>query len=101
MSSNSNELLTGLVSTGFTIVSYIVYKLVKRYTVNSNCKNNELHITLTSLDDKVNETHTYIKTFFESMKEECEKQKVYNDIIKSHRDKQLDDFKQTMTSNLS
>jgi hypothetical protein len=97
---SSNELYTGLISTGFTILSFILYKVVKKYTLNSDCKNNQLHITLSSLDDKINQTHTYITTFFESMKEEVEKQDKYNRIVREHRnatlDKNLDEHKSSL-----
>lgn len=102
MSNSTNpqtELYTGLISTAFTIGSFLLYKIVKKYTLNSNCKNNQLHITLSSLDDKINETHTYITTFFESMREEVQKQDKYNRIVREHRDTTLaknDDIKSSL-----
>jgi hypothetical protein len=87
---SQSELFTGLISTGFTILSFLLYKVVKKYTLNSDCRNNQLHITLSSLDDKINQTHTYITTFFESMKEEVERQDRYNKIVREHRDATID-----------
>jgi hypothetical protein len=89
-SQSQSELFTGLISTGFTILSFLLYKVVKKYTLNSDCKNNQLHITLSSIDDKINQTHTYITTFFESMKEEVERQDRYNRIVREHRDATID-----------
>jgi hypothetical protein len=89
------ELYTGLISTGFTILSFLVYKLVKKYTVKSSCINNELHISLTNLDDKISQTHSYITAFFEAMTEEVQKQDKYNKLLREHRDTQLQSLQET------
>ena len=87
---SNNFLYSGLISTAFTALTFFLYKIVKKYTLNSDCKNNQLHITLSSMDDKINQTHTYITTFFESMREEVEKQDKYNRIVREHRDASFD-----------
>jgi hypothetical protein len=55
------EFNSGLISTGFTVLCYVVWKIVKRYSLKSTCNHNQLHITVQDLNEKISETHEFIK----------------------------------------
>jgi hypothetical protein len=55
------SVLNGLLTTVFTSACFIAYKIIKRYTLKSSCVNNELHITVKDLNEKVDATHEFIK----------------------------------------
>ena len=41
-----------LISSGITIGSYIIYKLLQRYYFNSNCHNSKIEIELVDKEEK-------------------------------------------------
>lgn len=55
------EVNSGLISTGLTILCYIAWKIVKRYSLKSTCNHNQLHITIQDITQKLDETHEFIK----------------------------------------
>jgi len=55
------SVLNGLLTTLFTSACFVAYKVIKRYTLKSSCINNELHITVKDLNEKVDATHEFIK----------------------------------------
>jgi len=56
-----SSLNSGLLSTVFTTAVFIAYKIVKRYTLKSSCNNNQLHIIVQDLNEKVDATHEFIR----------------------------------------
>ena len=63
----SYEVYSGLITTVFTLSSYALWKLVKRYVLKSSCVNGELHITVKELNDKVTATNDIVNEFFSEM----------------------------------
>jgi hypothetical protein len=61
--STDSTVLAGVFSTLFTIGSYVLYKLVKRFGFNSKCTNGELRISIEDLQTKVSETHEVVRMF--------------------------------------
>lgn len=58
-----NTVLAGVFSTVFTIGSYVLYKIIKRFGFNSKCTNGELRISIEDLQNKVSETHDVVRLF--------------------------------------
>jgi hypothetical protein len=56
-----SSILNGLLTTVFTSACFFAYKMIKRYTLKSSCVNNELHISVKDLNEKVDATHEFIK----------------------------------------
>jgi hypothetical protein len=89
-----SDIYTGLISTGFTVLSYVAWKLVKRYVLKSQCVNGELHITVKQLHDKVTETNDFVNEFLSEMirASQREAQKVpYQSMVTLPEEKKTDD----------
>ena len=76
-SSNDSTVLTGVFSTLFTVASYVLYKIVKRFGLNSKCTNGELRISIEDLQTKVSETHDIVRLFT-------------SEVLRAYRHKQQD-----------
>jgi hypothetical protein len=57
----SDDITSSIVTSSFSIGIYIIYKLLKRYKMRSQCSQNTLHITIKDLHDKIDQQNEIIK----------------------------------------
>jgi CII-binding regulator of phage lambda lysogenization HflD len=58
---SDNTVISSLITSGFSIGVYILYKLIKRFRINSNCNKDTLNISIKDLHNKLDESNEIIK----------------------------------------
>ena len=64
---SDNTVVSSLITSGFSIGVYIVYKLIKRFRINSQCSKDTLNISIQDLHNKLDESNEIIKSVITSI----------------------------------
>lgn len=73
-----SDILTGLYTSLITIGVYIVWKLIKRFGINSKCSNGQFILSFQDLTQKIDETHKTIELFTHEFLRSYQKYQIEN-----------------------
>jgi hypothetical protein len=58
---SDNTVISSLITSGFSIGVYVIYKIIKRFRINSNCNKDTLNISIKDLHNKLDESNEIIR----------------------------------------